>query len=60
MNAISANNYFNFYEFFTSALTGGFSLEIKWQQVLSDFLDSSKYPPPISVELSSYGSRFFL
>ena len=30
------------YEIFTSALADGFSLETKWQQVSSDFLDSSQ------------------
>ena len=32
-----------FWEFFTSALADGFSLEIEWQQVSSSLQDSSQY-----------------
>ena len=32
-----------FAQFFTSVLAGGLSLEFEWQQVLSEFQDSSRY-----------------
>ena len=37
------NNYFTLWEFFTSVLADGFSLELEWQQVSSSLQDSSQY-----------------
>ena len=36
------DNYYYPYEFFTSVLTDGFSLEFEWQQVSTSLQDSSQ------------------
>ena len=37
------HNYFTFDEFFTQTLADGLLLEYEWQEISSDFQDSSQY-----------------
>ena len=45
------DDYLLLWEFFTPVLANGFSLEFEWQQVFSNFQDSSQYFWPILVML---------
>ena len=49
------SHYCNYWEFFTSVLADGFSLEFEWQQVSSSFQNFSRYTGQVQQCCSLYG-----